>query len=207
MHICSMCGSDNTVVKSEERTFEYKGDKVAYTANYVECHECEFEFVPFNFKKREEGIKADLKRSAESLLTSVKIKHIRAEHGLTQEYASKLFGGGKNAFSKYERGEVLQSKAMDKLLRLVDLNPHNLEILKAIDGSPKKAIETPDKSFHFHFGLHQRSVEFDYDVFVSKPKETNTYQLKGDVVKLSGLDKNMAIVSNFSVAEDEYVYH
>jgi HTH-type transcriptional regulator/antitoxin MqsA len=29
-----------------------------------------------------------------------------------------MFGGGLNAFSKYERGEVIQSEAMDKLIRV-----------------------------------------------------------------------------------------
>jgi len=38
--------------------------------------------------------------------------------GLTQHAASSIFGGGLNAFSKYERGEVIQSKAMDKLIRV-----------------------------------------------------------------------------------------
>jgi HTH-type transcriptional regulator/antitoxin MqsA len=30
----------------------------------------------------------------------------------------RVFGGGRNAFSKYERGEVSQSVAMDKLIRV-----------------------------------------------------------------------------------------
>jgi HTH-type transcriptional regulator/antitoxin MqsA len=37
---------------------------------------------------------------------------------LTKKEAAIMFCGGTNAFSKYERGEVIQSKAMGKLMRL-----------------------------------------------------------------------------------------
>jgi len=60
---------------------------------------------------------ADAQRPKE-LLDSLQIREIRAMLGLTQADASKIFRGGANAFSKYERGEIIQSEAMDLLLRL-----------------------------------------------------------------------------------------
>lgn len=50
-------------------------------------------------------------------MTSDEIKKARIKLSLTQEQASLVFGGGKNAFSKHERAEVSQSKSMDKLIR------------------------------------------------------------------------------------------
>ena len=41
-----------------------------------------------------------------------------ADSGLTQKQAAKVFGGGSNAFAKYEAEDVVQSVGMDKLLRL-----------------------------------------------------------------------------------------
>jgi HTH-type transcriptional regulator/antitoxin MqsA len=38
---------------------------------------------------------------------------------MTQGQAAKLFGGGPVAFTKYENDDVMQSEAMDTLLRLV----------------------------------------------------------------------------------------
>jgi HTH-type transcriptional regulator/antitoxin MqsA len=54
--------------------------------------------------------------------------------GLTQETASKIFGGGENAFSKYESGKVAQSAAMDRLLRLAYEFPFVFHWLMAFSG-------------------------------------------------------------------------
>src|SRR5664279_5927675 len=60
---------------------------------------------------------ADAQRS-DDLLATEDVRQVRALLGLTQAEASQVFRGGANAFSKYERGEVIQSEPMDLLLRL-----------------------------------------------------------------------------------------
>ena len=55
---------------------------------------------------------------------------IRKRLGLTQAQAARLMGGGDNAFSKYERGEVTQSAAMNSVLLLLDAFPDGLEVLR-----------------------------------------------------------------------------
>ncbi len=77
---------------------------------------------------------ADAKRAADRLLVADEIVAIRRELNLTQQDAAALFGGGANAFSKYERGEVIQSVAMDRLLRLIDLCPYLLPALQEMAG-------------------------------------------------------------------------
>ena len=62
--------------------------------------------------------KRDLVREQLGLLSGQEIHKIRELLDLTQKEASALFGGGANAFNKYESGEVLQSVAMDRLVRL-----------------------------------------------------------------------------------------
>ena len=59
----------------------------------------------------------DAWRKIDGLLTAQEIVALRNKLGLTQQDAAKIFGGGANAFSKYERSEVIQSVAMDKLMR------------------------------------------------------------------------------------------
>lgn len=60
--------------------------------------------------------------------------HRRARRtlGLSQEEAARLFGGGRNAFSKYERGEVAQSVAMDRLIRLCLSHPELVKELPSL---------------------------------------------------------------------------
>ena len=68
---------------------------------------------------------------AEGLLTSDEIRAVRERLGLTQAEAAKLIGGGVNAFSRYERGEIMHGRAADNLLRLLDKHPKQLKELVA----------------------------------------------------------------------------
>lgn len=60
----------------------------------------------------------DAVRQRDGLLTGEQIEAILHELGLNRSQAAVVFGGGPNAFAKYINGEVLQSNAMDRLLRL-----------------------------------------------------------------------------------------
>ena len=71
----------------------------------------------------------DEHRRIDGLLTGPQIKAIRRRLGLTQAEAARLMGGGDNAFSKYERGEVTQSVAMNQLLLVLAAVPDALEVL------------------------------------------------------------------------------
>jgi len=59
------------------------------------------------------------------------LAHIRRKLKLTQAEAAKLTGGGKNAFSRYERGEVRPMPAVLNLFRLLDKHPELLDDLRA----------------------------------------------------------------------------
>jgi HTH-type transcriptional regulator/antitoxin MqsA len=55
------------------------------------------------------------------------MRRIRRKLHLSQKEAVALLsGGGHNAFSRYERGEVLPPKALTLLMRLLDRYPHLL---------------------------------------------------------------------------------
>ncbi|WP_172437695.1 type II toxin-antitoxin system MqsA family antitoxin [Acidithiobacillus marinus] len=55
------------------------------------------------------------------------IRRIRKKLRLTQSEAAKLTGGGRNAFSRYERGEVSPMPAVLHLLHLLDRHPELLQ--------------------------------------------------------------------------------
>ena len=58
------------------------------------------------------------------------LARIRRKLRLTQAEAAKLTGGGKNAFSRYERGEVRPMPAVLNLFKLLDKHPELLDDLK-----------------------------------------------------------------------------
>lgn len=76
-----------------------------------------------------------LKARSEGLLEPGDIRRIRKKLDLTQKRASELIGGGPNAFQKYEAGDVIVSRAMSNLLRLLDRQPDLLKVIEdARDG-------------------------------------------------------------------------
>ena len=70
-----------------------------------------------------------LKAEAENLLMPDDIRSIRKKLKLTQVQAGTILGGGKKAFQKYESGEILPSRAISNLLKLLALNPNLLKSL------------------------------------------------------------------------------
>lgn len=108
----------------------------------------------------------EARRKADGLLSSEEIRALRKGLGLTQQKASRIFGGGANAFSKYERGDVMQSLAMDRLLRLVDLQPGLLELLQLLSGEGKPGVE--------NFQYHTRAkLNFNDDQYRSRRVQGN----------------------------------
>ena len=61
------------------------------------------------------------------------IRSIRKRLKLTQIQAGLILGGGKRAFQKYESGDILPSRAISNLLRLLSINPALLKELPAAD--------------------------------------------------------------------------
>ncbi|PIO96608.1 type II toxin-antitoxin system MqsA family antitoxin [Pleomorphomonas carboxyditropha] len=58
------------------------------------------------------------------------LRRIRKKLKLNQVEASRLTGGGHNAFSRYETGKVVPAPAVVNLFRLLDRHPEEVERLK-----------------------------------------------------------------------------
>ena len=67
-----------------------------------------------------------IKARVDGLPEPADILRIRKKLKLTQKRASAIIGGGANAFQKYEAGDVVASRAMSHLLRLLDRHPELL---------------------------------------------------------------------------------
>ena len=70
-----------------------------------------------------------LKARSSSVLLPDQVKAIRKKLELSQEKAGEIIGGGENAFYKYESGEVVLSKAVSNLLRVLEADPAGLKVL------------------------------------------------------------------------------
>lgn len=116
-NVCSICKIESKIIKDDE-TILYKGQNLNVKGlSFYECPKCEEQFVDSNLDKENSILIREAKKAFDGLLSAGEIYKLRGKLKITQHEASKIFGGGLNAFSKYERGEVSQSESMDKLMR------------------------------------------------------------------------------------------
>ena len=118
MTSCKLCKSENVSDYVEAEEISYKGNALQVSIAYSLCNNCDREFISKPQILQNEAALRAAKKDYDGLLSSEEIIRARRTLSLTQDQASRVFGGGRNAFSKYERGEVSQSVAMDKLIRI-----------------------------------------------------------------------------------------
>ena len=131
---CPMCRSNRVNVLIETETFEYGtgGDVVELSAQVPlhTCLECSFEFTDeLAETRRHEAVCKHL-----GLLTPHEIVALRNSVGMTRSRFSELTSLGEASLGRWERGVLFQSKAYDKLLRLLRYkeNVHRLLTLSEV---------------------------------------------------------------------------
>lgn len=67
-----------------------------------------------------------LKAEVEGLATPSEVARVRKKLGLSQVKASEVLGGGPRSFQKYESGEVMPSRSMTNLLRIMERHPEEI---------------------------------------------------------------------------------
>ena len=138
---CHFCGANAVSQHSSTETYQYTQQAYNVLLDYSVCNQCGEEIITTEQIHANEARVREAKKKLDGLLSCEEIRAIRIRLKLTQEEAAKVFGGGVNAFSKYERGEVTQSAAMDKLIRLTAENQSVLTRLKAMADLTDSAAE------------------------------------------------------------------
>jgi HTH-type transcriptional regulator/antitoxin MqsA len=141
---CPNCDAENSLSPFVyDREIEHAGKKLVITGlEASKCAVCGSDPVLADQVRRNRARYVDTKRRADGLLTSDEIVAVRSALSITQSEAAALFGGGSKAFSKYERGEVTQSVAMDRLMRIVTEVPGAEVWLRAEAGMVPGKIES-----------------------------------------------------------------
>lgn len=127
---CPFCDSDKLTchVYDDEIQYNERPLRLNGLTSYV-CGTCNEQSIFPEQARANQTIIADAKRHADNLLTGTEIRELRERLGISQEEAANIFGGGRNGFSKYERGEVIQSVAMDRLMRITLISPEIFDFL------------------------------------------------------------------------------
>jgi len=128
---CLTCEARKGMTRFEGETFTIKHAGMTAAVDELSgwrCADCgEIEFDADSARRYAAAGDALVLRDRER--QSKEIRRIRRKLGLTQLAASRLTGGGHNAFSRYERGEATPLPAVFNLFRLLDKHPELLQDL------------------------------------------------------------------------------
>ena len=134
---CYICGAPDALHYFEGRseTISVKGmERRVDNLSGWECHVCGDGFWdPNNDSADRYGEAGDELVLAVRKTIGAEMKRIRRKLHLTQKEAVELLsGGGHNAFSRYERGEITPPKPLMVLMRLLDRYPYLLTDAKEL---------------------------------------------------------------------------
>ncbi|MEZ1319087.1 type II toxin-antitoxin system MqsA family antitoxin [Pseudomonas fluorescens] len=132
---CFSCGAHEGMRHFEGRgeTMSVKGMKRRVDdLSGWECQVCAEVILDPGCSERYSEASDELVMAARRMIGE-ELRRIRRKLHLSQKEAVLLLsGGGHNAFSRYERGEVLAPKTLVLLMRLLDRYPHLLTDVKAL---------------------------------------------------------------------------
>lgn len=136
---CTVCGGAELKVGTFNMPFTFKGHKTNIAVHGESCPACgeviiSLEESEAHHKKMDE-FKA--KVNAEFIDPQF-ISSVRKKLKLTQRQAGSIFGGGANAFSRYENGSSQPHPSTVKLLQVLDKHPELL--LEIYNKSLKKKV-------------------------------------------------------------------
>jgi HTH-type transcriptional regulator/antitoxin MqsA len=130
---CPSCGAAKLVHDTRDLTYTYKGESTilpGVTGDF--CPACDESILDASESRRTmELMSAFSKEVNASLVDPDFIVSVRKKLNLDQREAGEIFGGGVNAFSRYENGKTKPPVALVKLLKVLDRHPELLGEVRA----------------------------------------------------------------------------
>ena len=125
---CPVCGAAGLVHDTRDLTYCYKGETTVIanvTGQFCpSCSESILDLVESDRVMKQ--MRAFSKRVNAQRVDPGFIATVRKKLLLDQREAAEIFGGGVNAFSRYENGKTKPPLALIKLLKLLDRHPELL---------------------------------------------------------------------------------
>ena len=130
---CPNCGAAELVRDTRDLPYTYKGETTVIEGiagdHCPACGEAVFDAAASR------AISADMKVFAKqvnaALVDPAFISAVRKKLRLDQQEAAEIFGGGVNAFSRYETGKTRPPLALIKLFKVLDRHPDLLAEVRA----------------------------------------------------------------------------
>lgn len=130
---CPVCGAAELIHDTRDIPYTYKGEATvipAVTADF--CPACNESLTGMDETERVMcEMQAFNKQVNAAIVDPAFIVNVRKKLDLGQREAAEIFGGGVNAFSRYENGKTKPPLALVKLLKLLDRHPDLLTEVRA----------------------------------------------------------------------------
>ena len=129
---CPVCGAAELIHDTRDMPYTYKGETTtipAVTGDY--CPACAESILDAAESNRVMNEMRTFSRQVNaSFVEPSYIVSVRKKLNLDQRQAGEIFGGGVNAFSRYETGKTKPPLALVKLLKVLDHHPDLLEEIR-----------------------------------------------------------------------------
>jgi HTH-type transcriptional regulator/antitoxin MqsA len=129
---CPNCEKVEMIEKTMDIPYTYKGSStVIKQARGKHCPRCD-EFILSDTEARRvsEAMLAFNKQVNAESVDPAFISDVRKKLKLDQKEAAAIFGGGVNAFSRYESGKAVPPVALIKLFKILNTHPDLLAMVR-----------------------------------------------------------------------------
>ncbi|MDH0648821.1 type II toxin-antitoxin system MqsA family antitoxin [Pseudomonas sp. GD03858] len=130
---CPMCGGAELVAQAQDMPYRYKGQDTMIPDVFGDyCPVCGEAVLTIAESERI----SDLMRAFDRQINAAAVDPafivaVRRKFDLDQREAGEIFGGGVNAFSRYENGKTQPPVALIKLFKLLDRHPELFEEVRS----------------------------------------------------------------------------
>jgi HTH-type transcriptional regulator / antitoxin MqsA len=130
---CPSCGAAKLIHDIRDVPYVYKGEEtliLAVAGDY--CPACDEIILNREHGDRYSELVGQFQKQVNAgYVDPAYIAHVRKKLDLDQRQAAEIFGGGVNAFSRYENGKTKPPLALVKLLRMLEKHPELIDEVKA----------------------------------------------------------------------------
>ena len=131
---CPSCATAELVHDTRDMPYTYKGESTiipAVTGDF--CPACDESILDAEESRRTMNLMLEFNKQVNaSIVDPDFIASVRKKLALDQREAAEIFGGGVNAFSRYENGKTKPPLALVKLFKLLDRHPDLLNEVRTI---------------------------------------------------------------------------
>nr|WP_298173684.1 type II TA system antitoxin MqsA family protein [uncultured Pseudomonas sp.] len=130
---CPICGGAELVHGTRDMPFTYKGQTTQITAVTADwCDACGESLTGPAESERVMRAMNEFRQQVNAQSgTQELIRSVRKQLHLSQREAAELFGGGPNAFSRYERGSTEAPQPLVQLFKILGRHPELINELRA----------------------------------------------------------------------------